>query len=88
MLTINNQVMQCLIYYTLYGGMVICHEFLQHKSRAHTYLKNNQPHKHLSRNVTHSKILHGMNLIMVNWMCANNMLTDIFTYNTPKLVEC
>ena len=64
MLRINNQVIQWLIYYKLYGGMIIYQEFLQQESRAHSYLKTNQQHKHLFQNVTHPEIVHSINLIL------------------------
>ena len=76
MVKINNQVMQWLIYYKLYGGMIIDNEFLQHESRALTYLKTNQPYKHnMFRNVTHPDIGHGMNLSLNVYMSKNALKT-------------
>ena len=44
------------------GMVFLDDDCLQQESRAHTYLKTNQPHKHLFRNVTYPEIVHDMNL--------------------------
>ena len=56
--------------------MIIYHELLQQESRAHTYLKTNQPHKRLFRNVTHPELVHGMNLIL-----------NVYKYMSKECIE-
>ena len=42
----------------------------------HTYLKTNQPHKHLFQNVTPPEIVHGMDLIL-----------NVYKYMSTKCTE-
>ena len=58
--------------------MLIYHEFLQHDSRAHTYLKTNELHKLLFRNVTNPEIVHGMNLILNIYKYMSKNCTELW----------